>query len=104
MAIGGQWAAWWANSYSGQYHLPFNFDGSKTGLGMADYLMGYVATLTNGPVSAKNKVAKRIGLYAADTWKMNSRTDAELRSPLGTVFPDFRSGRAARFTSTMTRS
>ena len=73
MAVGGQWAAWWANSYSGQYHLPFNFDGSKTGLGLADYLMGYVATLTNGPVSAKNKVAKRIGLYAADTWKLNSK-------------------------------
>jgi hypothetical protein len=70
LGVGGQWVAWWANSYSGQYHLPFAFDGSATGLGLGDYLLGRVSTLTNGPVSAKNKRAQRIGMYFSDTWKM----------------------------------
>src|SRR4029077_1866988 len=73
MAFGVNAALWWSNSYSGQYHLPFAFNGQKTGLGLGDYLLGYVSTLTNGPVAPKNKRAERLGLYAADTWKLNAK-------------------------------
>jgi hypothetical protein len=73
LAVGVNAAFIYSNSYSGQYHLPFDFNGQKTGLGMGDFLLGYVATLTNGPVSAKNKRAQRIGLYFNDTWKVNPK-------------------------------
>jgi hypothetical protein len=73
MGFGGQMALMYANSYSGQYHFPFIFNGQKSGLGLADFLMGYVSTTSNGPVSAKNKRAETISFYAADTWKLSSK-------------------------------
>jgi hypothetical protein len=71
IAFGAHTAFIYSNSYSGQYHLPFDFTGQKTGLGMSDFFLGYVSSLTNGPVSAKNKRAHRIGLYYNDTWKVS---------------------------------
>jgi hypothetical protein len=73
MAFGGSIALMYANSYSGQYHFPFVFTGQRTGLGLSDYLLGYVSTTSNGPVSAKNKRAETIAFYTADTWKLGPR-------------------------------
>ena len=73
MALGGTFALMYANSYSGQYHFPFVFNGQRTGLGLSDFLLGYVSTTSNGPVSAKNKRIENISLYVADTWKVNQR-------------------------------
>jgi hypothetical protein len=69
MALGINAALSWMNSYSHQYSLPFSFNGQRTGLGMGDFLMGYVATLQNGPTSPKSKRAARMGIYFNDTWK-----------------------------------
>ncbi len=73
MGFGANLAMWWANSYSGQYFLPFAFTGDTTGLGLADFLTGNVATLTNGPTAAKNKRGTTLALYVADSWKLRSR-------------------------------
>src|SRR5207253_5581599 len=58
---------------SGQYHFPFVFNGQKTGLGLSDFLMGNVATTSNGPVAPKNKRANTVSVYASDVWKMNQK-------------------------------
>jgi carboxypeptidase family protein len=73
MAFGGNSSLMYANSYSGQYHFPFVFNGQKTNLGMADFLMGYVSTTSNGPVAPKNKRANTVSVYASDVWKVNQR-------------------------------
>src|SRR5438046_5337831 len=73
MAFGGSMSLMYANSYSGQYHFPFVFNGQKTGLGLGDFLMGNVSTTSNGPVAPKNKRANTVSIYAADAWKMNQK-------------------------------
>ena len=73
MAFGGNTTLMYANSYSGQYHFPFVFNGQKTGLGLSDFLMGNVATTSNGPVAPKNKRANTVSVYASDVWKMNQK-------------------------------
>jgi hypothetical protein len=73
MAFGGNTALIYANSYSGQYHFPFVFNGQKTGLGLSDFLMGNVATTSNGPVAPKNKRANTVSVYASDVWKVNQK-------------------------------
>src|SRR5262245_28546486 len=73
MAFGASTAAWWSNSYSGNYHVNFTFNGQTTGLGMADLLIGRASRFRNGPVSEQAKRSKYIGLYGADTWKVNSK-------------------------------
>jgi Carboxypeptidase regulatory-like domain len=73
VAVGINLSLAWLNTYSHQYSLPFNFNGQRTGLGMGDFLLGYVATLTNGPASPKSKRAERMGIYYNDTWKLNPK-------------------------------
>ena len=73
MAFGANATAWWSNSYSGNYHVNFNFNGQTTGLGMADFFIGRASQFVNGPVSQQNKRSKYIGLYAADTWNATSK-------------------------------
>jgi len=73
MGFGGQTVLWWENNYSGQYWLQFTFTGAKAGLGMADFLTGNAATLVNGPGANKYRHAARYGVYANDTWKLNSK-------------------------------
>jgi len=73
MGFGGNTSLMYANSYSGQYHFPFVFNGQKTGLGLSDFLMGNVSTTSNGPVAPKNKRGNTVSIYAADAWKMNQK-------------------------------
>ena len=73
MAFGGNTSLMYANSYSGQYHFPFVFNGQKTGLGLSDFLMGNVSTTSNGPVAPKNKRANTVSIFASDVWKVNQK-------------------------------
>ena len=73
LAFGATAALWWNNSYSGSTNGPFTFNGQTTGLGMADFFMGYASQFINGPVSPMHKRSKYVGLYTADTWKLNQK-------------------------------
>jgi hypothetical protein len=74
MAFGGSGAAWWANSYSDFYSYGRAvFNGQTTGLGMADYFLGKVSAWTMGTPAPQHKRSKHVGLYAADTWKLNPK-------------------------------
>jgi hypothetical protein len=73
ISFGAQASAWWVNSYSGTYQGPFTFNGSAFGLGMADFLMGQAQDFVMAPVAAQGKRSKYVGLYGADTWKVNAK-------------------------------
>jgi hypothetical protein len=51
----------------------FSFDGSVTGLSMADLLIGRVGTFTQGAEVHLNEQEHFFGTYLQDTWRMNSR-------------------------------
>jgi carboxypeptidase family protein len=73
-AFGGQVSYWQLNSYSdSQAGLNFSFNGQTTGLGMADFLLGYVSQFQNGTYSVQNKTSRFAGLYASDVWKVNKK-------------------------------
>ncbi len=72
--LGGQVAMWRANSYSDTYSRPsFTFNGEKTGLSISDFLIGYASQLTMGTNGDQNKQSQYIGIYGADTWKVNQK-------------------------------
>ena len=72
LALGASWAGWWINSYSRNYtHMPFEFSGDTTGMGMGDFFVGRAAEFGMGPPADQNKKSQYIGLYAADTWRMS---------------------------------
>jgi len=73
MAFGGNAALSWNASYSGAAMGPYQFNGQTTGLGMADFFMGYASQFVNGPVSEHDKRLTYIGAYAADTWKLTPK-------------------------------
>jgi carboxypeptidase family protein len=74
VAVGGNAARWWVNSYSTTYnHMHFTFDGQTTGLGMADFLVGSVGTHEMGTNGDQHKRASYLGIYGSDTWKVNQR-------------------------------
>ena len=56
IAVGGQASAWRSNSYSDHYTIGrATFTGQKTGLGMADFLIGSVSAWTMGTPAVQNK-------------------------------------------------
>jgi hypothetical protein len=56
------------------YAIPtLAFDGSATGLGMADFMLGKVATLNIGAPTDHTMRQTSISAYATDTWKINRR-------------------------------
>jgi hypothetical protein len=73
LAFGAQWTLWWNNSYSTTNHESNSFTGATTGLGMPDFLMGNVASYNAGTTGIMSKRGKYVGLYAADTWKVNPK-------------------------------
>ena len=74
MAYGAQYSYWQVNSYSdSNAKLAFTFNGQTYGLGMADFLLGRASQLSAGTFSEQFKNGKYIGLYGADTWKMNQK-------------------------------
>jgi len=48
----------------------FNFNGSETGLGFADYLLGIASLYTQNQLRAFYGRNKYIGLYAQDSWRV----------------------------------
>ena len=51
----------------------FTFDGSVTGLSMADFLVGNARTFTQGGIQYDYERYNYVGLYAQDTWKVTPR-------------------------------
>jgi Carboxypeptidase regulatory-like domain/TonB dependent receptor len=74
MAFGVQTARWWSNSYSTMYPSGrATFNGQTTGLGMADFFLGNVSLWEGGTPSGQNRQSQSLGVYGADTWKVNQR-------------------------------
>ena len=73
LGFGVNSAYWWVNSYSGAYYMNFAFNGQTTGLGMSDYFMGEVSQFVNGTSVQQHNRSKSLGVYGADTWKINQR-------------------------------
>jgi hypothetical protein len=49
------------------------FNGSFTGLGLSDFMLGRVNTILMAKTNAHHVNGTNIAVYAADTWKMNQR-------------------------------
>ena len=72
--VGSQFSYWQVNSYSdSNATLSFTFNGQTTGLGMSDFFMGNVSSFAAGTFSEQFKHGKYLGLYGADTWKVNPK-------------------------------
>jgi hypothetical protein len=50
----------------------FSFNGSSTGLSMADFLIGYVASFTQQGIQYDDERYHYVGAYAQDNWKVTS--------------------------------
>jgi Carboxypeptidase regulatory-like domain/TonB dependent receptor len=73
-AVGASGSSWWSNNYTTtQSKSTFQFNGQTTGLGMADFFTGDVSLFRNGAPSEQHNRSKYVGLYAADTWKLNQK-------------------------------
>ena len=73
-AFGAQTSAWWSNQYADPYASPnYSFNGQTTGLGMADFFMGNASSFAMGTFQEMYTRAKYVGLYGADTWKLNPK-------------------------------
>ena len=59
-----------ANAFSGPY---MSVTGTATGLAMADFLLGDVASLKQTPPNPLNVTQNFLTLYASDVWKITSR-------------------------------
>jgi len=73
MVFGANAEAWWVNSYTNQYYSRFTFNGSNTGLGLADFLTGHANTFLAGGSAGQNKRQEYLAVYANDTWKFKPR-------------------------------
>ena len=57
------------NITSGVTQPRFNFNGAELNLGLADFMLGRVGTMTNAKVGTHTVKATTIGAYATDSWK-----------------------------------
>ena len=74
MSFGVSSATWWVDSYSAanqEYRATFN--GRYYGLGMADFLLGKVATWRTGSGIEQHNRSRYVNWYAGDTWRLTSR-------------------------------
>jgi hypothetical protein len=58
--------------------ISFGFNGVSTGLGMADFLLGQLGTLTQGVPNTTFTYKWYYSLYGQDTWKISRRLTANL--------------------------
>jgi carboxypeptidase family protein len=73
-ALGGNVAYWTHYTVDGQRGVGlWTFDGSLTGLGMADFLTGRLARLEHARPGILDLKQNYLGLYAQDTWRISSR-------------------------------
>ena len=49
------------------------FDGSQTGYGLADFILGRVATFVQAPDGSRHDRSQYLGVFAQDTWKLTPR-------------------------------
>jgi hypothetical protein len=88
LGFGAQLSAYWANSYSDYYSYGrADFNGRATGLGMADFFLGKASSWTMGTPAPQHKRDKKVGLYAADTWKLNQKLTLNLGLRWEPFFP-----------------
>ena len=73
MVFGANTEVWWVNSYSNQYFGRFTFNGSNSGLGLADFMTGQASQFLNGGSAGQNKRQEYLAVYANDTWKFRPR-------------------------------
>ena len=74
IGLGANASLWWTNSYSDYYAVGrATVNGQITGLGLGDFLLGNVTQWTGGTSAPGNKRSKYMGMYVADTWKLNQR-------------------------------
>jgi len=73
-AVGAHGAAYWVTWHGNNYNSGnASFNGQVTGLGMADFLLGNVFQYSLGTIADQSKRSQYIGLYGADTWKLNQK-------------------------------
>ena len=65
----------------------FSFDGSATGLSLADFMLGRVFEFRQSTPFRQDITQKYFGVYAQDTWRLSSKRDGELRRAVGAVVP-----------------
>ncbi len=74
MAFGGMTGRWESNAYSFFYSGGIaNFNGSITGLGMADFLTGNLFNWTQAPPETHLGYQWYFGFYGNDTWKVSPK-------------------------------
>jgi hypothetical protein len=74
LAIGANVAYWKSlQSSNARSGGDWTFDGSATGLGLADFLTGRLQELEHGGPSGANMTQLYIGAYAQDAWRMSDR-------------------------------
>jgi hypothetical protein len=74
IAFGGNFVRGIANQYNTQFtNGTISFNGQQTGLGLADFLLGRVNTITQAHGQRDFERSKYISLYVQDTWKATSR-------------------------------
>jgi hypothetical protein len=77
IAFGGIVANWRENNYSHTSSLgAYTFNGSITGLGLADFLTGNLATLVEGSQTAWSDREAYVLAYVQDVWKVTPRFTA----------------------------
>jgi hypothetical protein len=79
LAFGAIIADWRSNNYSHTSSLgAYTFDGSITGLGMADFLTGNMATFNQGTQTHWSDREAYVMVYLQDTWKITPRFTTSL--------------------------
>ena len=74
IAVGGNVAYWTHYTVDGQRGVGlWTFDGSATGLGMADFLTGRLTRLEHARPGVLDLSQRYLGVYAQDTWRVSSR-------------------------------
>jgi hypothetical protein len=74
LAVGGNVSYWKHDTIDGQRGVGlWTFDGSATGLGMADFLTGRLTRLEHARPGVLDLNQWYLGLYGQDTWRLNRR-------------------------------
>src|SRR6266699_1029373 len=74
IAFGGNFVRGIANQYNTQFtNGTISFNGQQTGLGLGDFLLGRVNTVTQAHGQRDFERSKYISFYVQDTWKATSR-------------------------------
>ena len=74
LALGGSVSYWKHDTIDGQRGVGlWTFDGSATGMGMADFLTGRLTRLEHARPGELHLNQTYLGLYGQDTWRLGSR-------------------------------